>query len=52
MNLTRRSFVLGLSAAKAFADSACYQCHLKHADDDNVWTQFYPNLRLHKKSGQ
>ncbi len=37
------------ATAKAFPDSACYQCHLKHADDDNVWVQFYPTLRMHKK---
>jgi hypothetical protein len=38
------------STAKAFPDSACYQCHLKHAEDDNVWVQFYPSLRMHKKA--
>jgi Cytochrome P460 len=31
--------------AKAFRDSACYDCHLKHASVDNVWVQFYPVLR-------
>src|SRR5262245_52124694 len=31
--------------AKAFPDAACYDCHLKHADVDNVWVQFYPVLR-------
>lgn len=37
------------ATAKAFPDSACYQCHKKHADDDNVWVQFYPTLRALKK---
>lgn len=31
--------------ATAFADGACYACHLEHADIDNVWVQFYPVLR-------
>jgi hypothetical protein len=31
--------------ASAFRDGACYDCHLKHADVDNVWVQFYPTLR-------
>jgi len=31
--------------AAAFADAACYDCHKKHADADNVWVQFYPTLR-------
>jgi hypothetical protein len=43
-------FPMNQPTAKAFADSACYQCHLKHAEDDNVWVQFYPSLRLHKKA--
>lgn len=33
------------AAATAFRDGACYDCHLKHADLDNVWVQFYPTLR-------
>ena len=37
------------ATAKAFPDAACYQCHKKHADDDNVWVQFYPTLRMLKK---
>ncbi|MBV9122496.1 MAG: cytochrome P460 family protein [Planctomycetes bacterium] len=37
--------------AKAFPDADCYQCHRQHASDDNVWVQFYPTLRGHKKSG-
>jgi hypothetical protein len=41
-------FPSGSSSAPAQADSACYQCHLEHADDDNVWVQFYPILRDHK----
>jgi hypothetical protein len=32
-------------SAKAKPDAACYDCHLKHADVDNVWVQFYPSLR-------
>lgn len=38
-------FSLDQSAAKAFPNKACYDCHLQHADDDNVWVQFYPTLR-------
>jgi hypothetical protein len=38
-------FGLEGKTAKAFADKACYDCHLEHADDDNVWVQFYPTLR-------
>jgi len=26
--------------AKAFKDATCYECHKKHADDDNVWCSF------------
>lgn len=37
------------TTARAFADKACYDCHLEHADDDNVWTQFYPTLRKHRQ---
>ena len=33
------------ATAAAFRDAACYDCHLKHADVDNVWVQFYPTLR-------
>lgn len=33
------------ASAKAFPDNACYQCHLAHASNDNVWVQFYPTLR-------
>ena len=33
------------ATASAFRDAACYDCHLKHADVDNVWVQFYPTLR-------
>jgi hypothetical protein len=32
-------------SAAAQKDSSCYQCHLAHASDDNVWVQFYPVLR-------
>jgi Cytochrome P460 len=38
-------FPIGQRSAKAFPDKACYDCHLKHADRDNVWVQFYPILR-------
>ena len=44
------AFPTNQSTAKAFPDSACYQCHLKHAEDDNVWVQFYPSLHLYKKT--
>src|SRR5262245_60933855 len=33
------------ATAPAFRDAACSDCHLKHADTDNVWVQFYPTLR-------
>ncbi len=29
----------------AAPNASCYDCHKKHADTDNVWTQFYPILR-------
>jgi hypothetical protein len=38
-------FPLGQKTAKAFPDKACYDCHLQHADRDNVWVQFYPILK-------
>jgi len=31
--------------AKAFADKACYDCHLEHGTVDNVFVQFYPVLK-------
>ena len=31
--------------AKAFAKDACWSCHKKHAERDNVFVQFYPVLR-------
>jgi hypothetical protein len=37
------------ATATAFPDSACYDCHHKHADLDNVWVQFYPVLRNPEK---
>lgn len=43
-------FPLGKKTAKAFPDKACYDCHLQHADIDNVWVQFYPTLRTKKAS--
>src|SRR5262249_4390254 len=42
-------FGVGSGSARAFADKACYDCHLEHADDDNVWVQFYPTLRQKKR---
>jgi hypothetical protein len=42
------AFPKGQASAKPFPDAACYQCHLKHASDDNVWVQFYPTLRALK----
>ena len=38
-------FPSGSGSAPAQPDSACYQCHLEHAKDDNVWVQFYPVLQ-------
>jgi hypothetical protein len=31
--------------AKAFADKACFDCHLEHGASDNVFVQFYPILK-------
>jgi hypothetical protein len=31
--------------AKAQAKDRCFACHVKHAQDDNVFVQFYPALR-------
>jgi hypothetical protein len=45
-------FPMNQPTAKAFPDAACYQCHLQHAQDDNVWIQFYPSLRMHKQARQ
>ncbi len=41
-------FGLDRRSAKAFPDNACYDCHIEHADDDNVWVQFYPTLRKYR----
>jgi hypothetical protein len=41
-------FGLDRQSAKAFPDKACYDCHIEHADDDNVWVQFYPTLRKYR----
>jgi hypothetical protein len=39
---------------QAFSKSDCFSCHVQHAADDNVFTQFYPILRpitaSHKKA--
>lgn len=32
-----------------FPKTRCFDCHVEHADDDNVFTQFYPVLRSLKK---
>jgi hypothetical protein len=37
-------------AAGAFPDANCFDCHRQHADDDNVWVQFYPTLRQYQKT--
>ena len=42
-------FGLNQATAKANPDASCNQCHVKHADDDNVWVQFYPTLRMLQK---
>lgn len=42
-------FPAGQTTARAFPNKACYDCHLEHADEDNVWTQFYPTLRKHRQ---
>jgi hypothetical protein len=40
--------------ARPFSKSDCFSCHVQHAVDDNVFTQFYPILRpitaAHKKA--
>lgn len=38
-------FGLDKPTAKAFPNKACFDCHLEHADVDNVWVRFYPTLR-------
>jgi hypothetical protein len=43
------AFPRGQASAKPFPDAACYDCHKKHASDDNVWVQFYPTLRALQK---
>jgi hypothetical protein len=45
-------FPLDRKTAKAFAEKACYDCHLQHADNDNVWVQFYPILRAKQSSAK
>ncbi len=39
-----------LSSAAAQPDKECEVCHAQHASKDNVWVQFYPNLRKALKS--
>ena len=39
-----KSFDKPRGTSKAFPDKACYDCHKRHASDDNVWVQFYPTL--------
>jgi hypothetical protein len=40
--------------ARPFSKSDCFSCHVQHAANDNVFTQFYPILRpitaAHKKA--
>lgn len=41
-------YALGTARERADAlprEAACYSCHAEHADQDNVFTQFYPILR-------
>jgi Cytochrome P460 len=40
------------TAASPHRDGECYQCHLHHADVDNVWVQFYPILRRVRQVGR
>ena len=35
--------------AKAFNKRVCFACHNEHAQDDNVFVQFYPVLRKVKE---
>src|SRR5262249_11996555 len=34
---------------RAIPKASCYDCHLQHGGDDNVFVQFYPMLRDVKK---
>lgn len=38
-------FSNGKTTSEPFAPHQCYSCHVEHAADDNVFTQFYPVLR-------
>ncbi len=38
-------FSNGKKTSEPFARHQCYSCHVEHAADDNVFTQFYPVLR-------
>ncbi len=42
-------FSNGKTASEPFDKQQCYSCHLEHAQDDNVFTQFYPVLRRLKE---
>ena len=46
-NFTNRGGALK-DAAGAFPKATCFQCHLEHGADDNVFVQFYPVLRAVK----
>ncbi|HLJ09819.1 MAG TPA: cytochrome P460 family protein [Planctomycetaceae bacterium] len=43
-------FGVDKQSAKALPDRACYDCHLQHANEDNVWVQFYPTLRKSRQA--
>ena len=36
--------------ANAFPKGSCYSCHAEHAQDDNVFVQYYPVLRRVKEA--
>ncbi len=44
-------FSNGKAESEPFAPHQCFSCHLDHAADDNVFTQFYPVLRRLKEAG-
>ncbi len=41
----------GKTVSEPFDKQQCYSCHLEHAEDDNVFTQFYPVMRRLKGTG-
>ncbi len=44
-------FSNGKTASTPFKRRQCYNCHVEHGREDNVFTQFYPVLRRLKEPG-